>query len=293
MKTHGDVRFWLGVCVQSSLIFLPGIVALWFVVRFELGYSNALLYINNISDNSFVINDVLFASIFASYLVVFIGLLLYLLGIINDLTGYSGHGDSVRRLNTASVGLLWVLWSVLLVYLVVVLIACMGFLPSLTVHLLVVINKFLSLGVFGTFLVADLIGLRSKVVQERELISLKNEKTSACKQEIEKIDKQLTITRLLKRYAQEATAYVNVPTLLLNICIVVITLYLDESERLRGIVNLQLHHYLSPTANVQADIFDSFLNGVETGAIVCTIVFSQIVYLFIKTKYDLRIWSTK
>jgi hypothetical protein len=290
MIVQDNTRFWLKTMGQLCLIFSPVALALIFVMRFESGSSRALLKFNNISDNSFIINDVLFVFIFASYGVVFIGLALYIKDIIDDLSGYVGRGNVVRRLNTASVGLLFILAALLLVYLVVVSIACIWGIEQLTVHRLILINKALSLAVFGTFLVADVLGWRSKTEQEREFSKSTTAASSTCNKPV---NDQLAATKLLKQFSKEVTVFVNVPTLLLNLSIVSFTLYLDNADHLRGMVNLQLHHYVSPSVLLPEQVFYLFLNGVETGAIVCTIVFSQLVYLVIKTKCDLNLRSLR
>jgi hypothetical protein len=278
--------FWLKVLTQLCFIFWPLAAAVWIVYRFESGVSRTLLIFSNISDNSFVINDVLFIFIFASYTVVLIGLAIYLLGIIKDLSGYIGQGKVVRRLNTASLVLLLLLAAMLLIYLVLVFVASWWRIEQLTVHGLILINKGLSLIVFVTFLIADLLGWRSQVVQERELDQ--SQRTggadkSKCSKEI---SVQIAAAKILKKFSRDVTFFVNVPTLFLNVAIVLFTIYLDHSDRLRGMVDLQLHRYVSESDLVPNQVFYLFLNGVETGAIVCTIIFSQLVYLAIKTKCD-------
>lgn len=105
-----------------------------------------------------------------------------------------------------------------------------------------------------------------------------------------KCEQRLTLNSFLKQYAKEATLFVNVPTLILTGSIMLLTSYLDESTRLRGMVDQQLHFYFVKVG-LQADIYFLFVNGVESSAIVCTILFSQLVYLIVKTRFEWRISS--
>src|SRR5437773_1116875 len=101
---------------------------------------------------------------------------------------------------------------------------------------------------------------------------------------------QFEVSQLLKQFSKDATIFVNIPTLILNASIVLLTLYLDQTIRFRGTVDWHLHHYEAKDA-IPRETFSLFLHGVETGAIVCTIVFSQLIYLIIKTRLEWRIRS--
>ncbi len=290
MINANKVRFSAEVFLKACIIFAPLILAIYYVREFESGKSDFLLRFNNIDGNTHLINNVLLAFIVASYLVVFIGLGLYLWSILFDLSGYIGNGRAVRLLNTLSLALLLIIAFALFFYLVVVAIACSSRVPELvSFHQLVVTNKWLSFGVFFAFLVADVLAWRSQIIQEKENTTLMSSYAQGT-EPYKKFEKQLKLNGLLKQYAKDTTVVVNVPTLILNGSVVLLTSYLDLSIRLRGMVDPQLHLY-EVKFGLQGEIYSLFLNGIETGVIVCSIVFSQLVYLFVKTRCDWKIQS--
>jgi hypothetical protein len=64
---------------------------------------------------------------------------------------------------------------------------------------------------------------------------------------------------------------------------VILTSYLNQADRFRGAVDHHLH-FIEIKHAVRPETFQLFLNGLEAGVIVCTIIYSQIVY--VRTRWE-------
>jgi hypothetical protein len=279
-------RLW--IVVRPLVIFAPLIITAALLVRFNSGSSNRLLSFNRIYQNNYIINDVLLAFIVASYAVVFIGLFLYFWEAVSDLFKHTGDRSAIKACNAISLVLLFAVAITLVVYLAIMFVTCIGGWSEeihefFDIDFIVLLNKCLSFGIFFIFFIADLLAWTSQWLQQKD---------SKDKLQSSPGDNNATTSLAIAseqiEVSKHVTFLVNVPTVFLTGCMLLLTAYLGSAGRFRGAVDPQLH-FMEFQQRVHPGIFHHlFLNGLETGVIVATIIYSQIVYLMIKTKSDLR-----
>ena len=276
-------RVW--AAVRTIVIFAPLIIAVVWLVQFDRGTNRALLSFNQIHQNIFVVNDVLLAFIVASYGVVFLGLCFYFWGAVGDLNKYTGSSNTVKLLNALCLILLFAVFATLILYLFIMLATCSGWWSEsihekLNIETIVVTNKYLSLGIFLVFLIADLFAWKSQALQQKENHKKLNDAPhdTHLKHSIAQTSDQIQLSR-------NATFLVNIPTVLLTASMVILSSYVSKAARFRGSVDHHLH-YLEVKNFVGEETFGLFLNGLEAGVIVCTIIYSQIIYVIIRTRWE-------
>lgn len=279
-------KIWVWVTVRGALIFLPLFMAVLWLVLFNNG-NDSLLSFNQIHDNVYIVNNVLLAFIVASYFVVFLGLCLYFVESIRDLNSYRGDSNTVKSLNTVSLISLAVALVALILYLAIIYITCSGSWSESTheyfdIETIVQLNKFLSLVIFSIFLVADLLAWKSQSLQKKEnqrrVDAVPDDRQ--LKHLMEHISNQI-------QFSRHATFLINVPTLLLTASMVVLTSYISGGRRFWGKVDHHLH-FMEVKDAVEHQIFVLFLNGLEAGVIVSTIIYSQLIYMIIRTNLELK-----
>jgi hypothetical protein len=279
-------RLW--IVIRPLVIFAPLIITTTLLVRFNSGSSNLLLSFNRIYQNNYIVNDVLLAFIVASYAVVFVGLCFYFWEAISDLFKHSGERGAIKACNTISLALLFAVGITLIGYLAIMFITCIGGWSEelhefFDIDFIVLLNKCLSFGIFFIFFIADILSWVSQRLQQKDC----NDQLGNSPDDTNAKD-SLGIASEQIEISKNVTLLVNVPTVLLTGCILLLTAYLGGAGRFRGAVDPQLH-FMEFQQRVRPGVFHHlFLNGLETGVIVATIIYSQIVYLVIKTKSDLR-----
>lgn len=271
--------------IRPLIIFAPLIVALWSLVRFNKGDSSLLLSFNQIHNNIFIVNDVLLAFILASYAIVFLGLCFYFWAAVTDLNTDAGPNSTIKRLNAFSLILLALVLLTLTLYLLTMGVTCLSWWSqdiheALNIETIVWLNKYLSLGIFSIFLIADLLAWKSQKLQQKEYnkrLALTSDNVDL-KHSLAKKSDQI-------HFSKDVTFLVNIPTVLLTGSMVLLTSYLDKADRFKGAVDHHLH-FLEVRHAVQSETFQLFLNGLEAGVIVCTIIYSQIIYLILRTRWE-------
>jgi hypothetical protein len=287
MKLSSQFRFWLRVAIKAAVIFSPLLLVGCYLIRFEHGGGEILKAFNEIRGNSYFIDDVLLAFIVASYVVVVIGLILYFVEIVNDLGGYSGSKKLlIERLNGIAITLLVFVAAALVLYLGLIVLACVD-LCSIPLPAFVLINRWLSLGIFSCFLVSDVLMWRSQSLQKAEntaKLTSTDAKETALRDEL---SKEIEKNGRYREFSKLSTFLINMPAIVLSGSTIMLIWYLEIAHRFRGVVDATLHGIEIPGA-VRLDTFSLFLHGVEAGIITATIIFSQIVYLGLKTKCEWR-----
>jgi hypothetical protein len=270
--------------IRPIVIFAPLVIAVVWLVRFNNGSSGALLSFNQIHGNTYIVSDVLLAFIVASYVIVFLGLCFYFWGVINDLNKYAGDSSWIKFLNAFSLILLLTVFVALSFYLFAMYAICKGWVSqnvheTLNIEIIVWLNKLLSFGIFSIFLLADLLVFISHTLQQKEITKLLDSSPNDIHLQSSKAQNSDQI-----HLSKSATFLVNIPTVFLTGSMLILTSYLSNADRFRGAVDHHLH-FMEIQHVVKPEIFQLFLNGFEAGVIVCTIIYSQIVYVIIRTKW--------
>jgi hypothetical protein len=268
MTNSGVNKSWFATCVlgRAAVVFLPLFAAVLLIVHPGSGLYRLLLF-TRIEENKFIVNDVLFILIAASYGVVLFGLGFSLFETENDLYKYKGEDAKVKVLNRLSqIGLL-----IVLVTLTIYLCAIVFGGERIDIEDFVTANRWLSLFIFGIFFGTDGLALISQRVQEREA-------SQAVKGQSKRSNPQWEFYKL-------AILLIDLPTLALSSAMIVLISHLGNGVHFRGVIDRQLHLYIS-TEPLRADVFSLFLNGIEAGVIASIIIFSQIVYLVLKARCD-------
>jgi len=246
-------------------VFLPLLAAMFLIVAYGFGW-NTFALLNRVEGNTFVINDVLFLLIVASYGVVFIGLLFALLGTGDDLFAYKGVNASIKKLDKASLVILIGVCFLLFIYLGMMCAALFG-LKSLGVETLILVNRWCSLLIFTLFLTTDWLSYRSKKLQHEEICG--DKKAAEPKSELE--------------FYELAILLIDVPALTLSALMIWLVWYVSENPVFKGVIDRDLNFFISSDL-LNLRLFSLFIHGIETGVIASIIIFSQAVYLVLRSR---------
>jgi hypothetical protein len=300
----------VGTIVDFVIIFSPVIlstVGIYYYSQNNVGWSNSIINrLSHINGNFYTINNILLVFIIASYLTIFIGLNYYFNGFINDLSKYNGKDDSVVKLNKLSSKLLIFVNVLLILYISALFFSCSDHIRDgdkfFNFDNLVIVNKSLSFFMFFIFLLADLVSWQSNFLQRKENeVILKQEPTNKeAKVKIEHNNNEITLAR-------NATFLINVPVLIITSLSILFTYLIHEAVRFRSIVDQQLNYMEVPYVlydlcyqgsqwgskcaypkPLNENLFELFLNGVETGVITVTILISQWIFIILRAVWKFK-----
>jgi hypothetical protein len=296
---------------EGLLIFAPLIVSTIAIIKYRTnteGWFNTIVSrFSYIDGNYYLVNNVLLAYIIAAYLTILIGFIFYFNGLHNDIFHYSGDNKFVVLLNKLSFYLLlFCVYTPLVVYILFLFVSCSGYIfignKIFNLHNLVLANKYLSILVFGIFLMTDSFTWLSNLIQKEE-----NQKLLGSKETDTEIIRRIDHNNNDIDLAKVATYLINIPVFVLTMASVFFTQYLEGAERFKGIVNQQLHYIEIPRSlenlchiGVQLGgacsypkplngvLFDLFMNGLETGIITASIIISQFIFIVLRAKWKWR-----
>lgn len=259
-----------GIVKRALIVFSPWLIAMLAIVASGLG-CDTLSRFKNIEGNRFIINDVLFVLIMSSYGVVLVGLVFSLLETRDDLFEYKSSNPHIKTLDSwGGVGLACVL-ILLAVYVTAIVLALLG-IARFSVEALVSTNRWLSLIIFGLFSGTDYLALQSKRLQEAE-------------EQGKKKDSHLGQVRSLKEFYELAILLIDVPAFTMSGLMIFLAWYMGSGSYFKGVIDRELHFYIS-TEPLSSDVFSLFVHGTEAGVISSIIIFSQIIYLVLKTRCE-------
>lgn len=295
---EGSIEYgtWLGEYSRSRALlkalapFLPVVGAVIAIGMFGQERTDLLLYFNRVTDNRFVITDLLFIGIFASYATIIIGLLVYLWDVTGDLADHRGRDLLVKFLGRSTLLIVCLVGAALVGYLVAILLACTGVDLSrdgLATQQFIELDRYLSVGVFAFFCLADFLSLCSQERQFRENTSqlTKLEAVEGDEDEVREIKNNIEKNQALGRLSFQSIWLVNLPTVIVNIGMIVLAVYLERADRFHWEVQGDLHFF--PIHRMWDTDYYLFVNGMDVGIITAVILFSQIVYAVLKYKYEI------
>jgi len=272
---------------KAALTFLPLLAVIKLLWTLIAGDNDSVLYyFNRIQGNDFVLADVLFACMFASYVTILFGLAIYLSDVMRGLDEHRGSDRTISVLSRCAVIVLGVVALALILYVVFVLLACFSvdlYGPlNLSFETFLRIDRWLSVGVFALFCAADLVLCYTQRRQRRQNLK---ELGSADQEELKRILKtRIRRNRALSEFSMCSVKLVNLPTLIVNCGMICLVEALERSDSLHWKVDGTLHFLR--IEHLETSHYLLFLDGLEAGVITATIIFSQLVYATLKYRYE-------
>lgn len=245
-----------------KLILLIGPIILggWFI----LTQYNTFDYFNDLS--KYNINSVFILFVYIALIPVLVNIVYYLNDSFELVFKYIGNNKAIKRLNKFS------FFSILLIAIVTAIFILLISIKYLSFHQIVEYNRYVSLAIFLTFLVIDILTWKSELIEKKE-----NNGDS------EHFDINIS-------FSKESTFLINLPTLLIISLSLIFTYQLEHIEFYKNIID-RSSFLFDIQILVDKEIIELFINGIETGILMTSIVFSQIIFFFIKTKWDYRIFK--
>lgn len=263
-------RDWKKLCGWTLLTFSPIIAGVLFIYLY--GSSNSSVdWFSTIQGNDYSINVVLLVFILVSYMVLLITFILYLKGIFLEVFLYKGNSRFFKVYN-----------SIALVLNILILIAIVGYIgfifvchwvvqsKGFTFHYIIRANTFLSGIIFSLFIIIDCLTVKSEKIKLQE--------TQSSKAEFDKEEKQI---RNNIRFSYASTVLINGPVISLIVLADVMAKLLIGNEGFKDFIDKTFYHMLR-VPMLREETYNLFIIGMETGLVVSVLLFSQIVFLFLK-----------
>jgi hypothetical protein len=292
-ESNNGKHFWFifKTVVKTLVVFSPLVVATFFIISYN-NSPNVLAFLNRIDGNQFTINNTLLIYITAGFGVIFIGLIFYLFGLMDDVFSYCGGQRIVLRINKSCLIALVVVIVFLVVYGLYFIISSSGLISKgnkiFNLNNLVLFNKYLTFIIFVIFCVVDILIKWSHNLQLKEHNNALTNGSSdpKLKQKIESNKNQIQLSK-------DATWLINIPTLFLSLLTIVFTEKILALSIYTNFIDQSFKYPPEIPDYLKDNFFHLFVNGVETGIIMSIIIFSQIVFLVIRIRWELKVMKLK
>jgi hypothetical protein len=253
-----------------------------------MGHSEVLYGFNNIRGNDYIVNDVVFVLIFASYLNVLVGLAFYASEVVDDLSSLRSNIPKIEWIGRLVLFFLFTVGFALTAYACVTVMAYFGFSRDIGLSTYLNVDKVLSLVVFFLFFITDSLFYIS---QKLQIENLSNDIKARDVGGTVDGDTELRLekNRARKRFSHLSIWLVDIPMISVTGVMITLTYCLAQCDQFHLKVENALHNY--PLGRVPDDVFGLFLNGVSVGIIASTMMFSQIVYVMLTHQYDVDMWG--
>lgn len=217
--------------------------------------------------SSYHINSIFIIFVLIGLVPILINLGFYLLDTYELVFNYKGNNKKIKVINKISFFGIMILGVIISLFIYAI------FQKNLAFLTIVERNRWISLSIFGVFLIIDLFTWWSEIIEKKE-------ETDLTKKEIH--DKNVS-------FSKHSTFLINIPTfsiILLSLFFVhkleTLNYYFQFTDNMNFLVDIHI--------NEKKDIIELFIIGIETGIIMTSIVFSQIIFYFIKTKWSYEVF---
>ncbi|MCX6318592.1 MAG: hypothetical protein NTW29_14965 [Bacteroidetes bacterium] len=218
--------------------------------------------------SNYHINSVFIIFVLIGLVPVLLNLAFYLIDTFDLVFNYKGNNKKIKRINFSSFIGICILGVIITIFLFAI------FTKQLTFIKIVEFNRWISLSIFAVFLVIDCLTWWSESIE-------KLEESDINKKELH--NKNIS-------FSKNSTFLINIPTffiILLSLLFVhkleLLNYYFQFTDTKNFVIDLQI--------NEKKDIIELFIVGIETGIIMTSIVFSQIIFYFIKTKWSYEVYT--
>ena len=260
MKDYIAKKF-LSLLIKLILLIGPIFLGGWFI----LTRYNTFNYFNDLSEYN--INSVFIIFVYIALIPVLVNIVYYLNDSFDLVFKYNGNNKRIKVLNKFS------FFSILLIAIITAIFILLISIKYLSFNQIIEFNRYVSLAIFLIFLIIDILTWKSELIEKSE-----NNKDNS-----NQFDINIT-------FSKESTFLINVPTLLIISLSLIFIHKLENIDFYKNMIDRN-NFLFDIQILVDKKIIDLFINGIETGILMTSIVFSQIIFFFIKTKWDYRIFE--
>lgn len=262
-------RKWWKITAQFIVLIFPIIVGLCIVLESPDWISSFTVFYEN-NNTIYVINTVFILFVFMSLLPILINMLFYLFDSSNQINSYIGPNKSIRNFHIISMVLIIFLAVSIFVFLMGLIWSIYSNQQIINLANIIMFNSYLSIAIFSIFLLMDALAWKSGVIMHKEKINCKT-------------------AFIVKRSAMESLLFVDIPALLIVLSSIIFLSKLEDIDYFKSFLS-DPRVFLKPVAvllqNNQKEVIELFPNGIETGIIMASIIYSQILYFILKVKWD-------
>lgn len=262
-------RKWWKVMGHFFLLMFPIIAGLWIVLE-SPGWISSFTVFYEDNNTIYIINTVFIIFVFMSLIPVLVNMVFCLISSSEQINEYKGSHKSIKNIHIISILLIVLLGGGISIFLAALIWSIYADQQVLKLNDIVWCNGRLSILIFFIFLVMDTLAWRCGKIMDSE------QKNS---------DKSF----IIKKSAQESILFVDLPTVLIVSLSVFFLSKLGDIDYFKSFLSSP-HVFLKPVTVLlqsnQKEVIELFPNGIETGIIMTSIIYSQILYFILKIKWD-------
>lgn len=251
------------------LLMFPIIAGLWIVLE-SPGWISSFTVFYEDNNTIYIINTVFIIFVFMSLIPVLVNMVFCLISSSEQINEYKGSHKSIKNIHIISILLIVLLGGGISIFLAALIWSIYADQQVLKLNDIVWCNGRLSILIFFIFLVMDTLAWRCGKIMDSE------QKNS---------DKSF----IIKKSAQESILFVDLPTVLIVSLSVFFLSKLGDIDYFKSFLSSP-HVFLKPVTVLlqsnQKEVIELFPNGIETGIIMTSIIYSQILYFILKIKWD-------
>lgn len=262
-------RKWWKIAAHFIVLIFPIIVGLWIVLESPDWISSFTVFYED-NNTIYVINTVFILFIFMSLLPVLINMLFYIFDSSNQINSYRGPNKSIRNFHFISMLLIVLLVVIISAFIVLLTGSIYSNKQIVNLANIIMINSYLSITIFSIFLLMDALAWKSGAIMHKEKINC-------------------NLAFIVKRSAMESLLFIDIPALLIVLSSIIFLSKLGDIDYFKSFLSDPRVFLKSVTILLQKnqkEVIELFPNGIETGIIMASIIYSQILYFILKVKWD-------
>lgn len=262
-------RKWWKIIGNFFLLIFPIILGLWIVLESPDWISSFTIFYED-NNTIYIINTVFILFVFMSLLPVLVNIFFYLLDSSDQIDLYKGTNGNIKKYHNFSMCLIVLIVFIISAFLVLLIVSAYSNLQLMKLTAVVSINSILSIAIFVAFSVMDVLSWKSGIIMGKEKTNRK-------------------MVFIIKRSAMESLLFIDVPALLIVLSSVFFLSELGDIDYFKSFLSNPRVFLKSVTVllqNNQREVIELFPNGIETGVIMTSIIYSQILYFILKVKWD-------
>ena len=205
-----------------------------------------------------------------SLLPVLVNIFFYLLDSSDQIDLYKGTNGNIKKYHNFSMCIISSLAIIISVFLALLVMSAYSNLQLMKLTTVVLINSILSIAIFIAFSVMDVLSWKNGIIMGKEKTNRK-------------------VVFIIKKSAMESLLFIDIPALLIILSSVFFLSELGDIDYFKSFLSNPRVFLKSVTVllqNNQREVIELFPNGIETGVIMTSIIYSQILYFILRIKWD-------